>query len=88
MNEITPTVNSSHSYLVNDTRNHLYTTSTVQRSETSEASDNVCVVCQDNDAVIVLLPCRHACLCDSCLAQMTACPVCRTNIDSYFKTTA
>mmetsp|Transcript_2716 Transcript_2716/g.3810 ORF Transcript_2716/g.3810 Transcript_2716/m.3810 type:complete len:201 (+) Transcript_2716:45-647(+) len=50
------------------------TTSPVQQS---------CVVCQDEFKTVVLLPCRHLCLCLSCshaVIQKGNCPLCRTAI--------
>jgi RING finger protein 26 len=49
---------------------------------TSGREDRVCVVCQENARSVLLLPCRHLCLCATCSAHpaMTACPVCRAGI--------
>ncbi|XP_052097661.1 cell growth regulator with RING finger domain protein 1-like [Mytilus californianus] len=44
-----------------------------------------CVVCQTNDVTIAILPCRHACVCDTCLQQLDKCPMCRGYIVSYFR---
>lgn len=42
---------------------------------------NFCVICQDQMKSIVLMPCRHLCLCENCYKQLKryrrACPVCR-----------
>jgi hypothetical protein len=47
--------------------------------------DLACVVCRVRDRCLLLLPCRHLCLCQECeaplLAVSTACPVCRQQID-------
>ncbi|XP_075150150.1 uncharacterized protein LOC142224260 [Haematobia irritans] len=45
-----------------------------------------CVVCRDRQKCVVLLPCKHLCLCEECAdymifsAQSQKCPLCRTNI--------
>jgi hypothetical protein len=43
-----------------------------------------CIVCQDALSSVVLDPCGHFCLCDSCLQQVVGrnakCPVCRKTI--------
>ncbi|XP_063429534.1 cell growth regulator with RING finger domain protein 1-like [Mytilus trossulus] len=44
-----------------------------------------CVVCQTKDVTIAILPCRHACVCDTCLQQLDKCPMCRGYIVSYFR---
>ncbi|KAJ7520529.1 hypothetical protein O6H91_19G009600 [Diphasiastrum complanatum] len=37
-----------------------------------------CRVCQCNDVSILLLPCRHLCLCKDCESRLDACPICRS----------
>ena len=41
----------------------------------------MCVVCIDQDKSVLLLPCRHVCVCKLCSRQLDTCPVCRTHID-------
>lgn len=36
-----------------------------------------CVVCQNAAVNKVLLPCRHTCVCDSCVSHLQHCPICR-----------
>ncbi|KAH8943049.1 hypothetical protein BDL97_13G028500 [Sphagnum fallax] len=36
-----------------------------------------CRVCRCNDVSILLLPCRHLCLCKECESRLDACPLCR-----------
>lgn len=46
-----------------------------------EAIDQrLCVVCQDHDRCVLLLPCRHLLLCRTCLPLVTCCPMCRMDI--------
>eukprot|EP01018_Ginkgo_biloba_P029090 Gb_15555 [translate_table: standard] len=37
-----------------------------------------CRVCRSNDVSILLLPCRHLCLCKDCENKLDVCPICRT----------
>ncbi|KAM9843769.1 putative E3 ubiquitin-protein ligase UNKL isoform 7-T7 [Aulostomus maculatus] len=39
-----------------------------------------CIVCQKHDRCIVLQPCQHYVLCESCAPSKTECPYCRTKI--------
>ncbi|XP_061606356.1 putative E3 ubiquitin-protein ligase UNKL isoform X1 [Phyllopteryx taeniolatus] len=39
-----------------------------------------CVVCQKHDRSIVLQPCQHYVLCESCASSKAECPYCRTKI--------
>ncbi|KAL4630377.1 cell growth regulator with RING finger domain protein 1 [Arapaima gigas] len=43
-----------------------------------------CVVCQNAPVNRVLLPCRHTCLCDSCVARVQHCPMCRAFVLESF----
>ena len=43
-----------------------------------------CIVCQNGRINRVLLPCRHACVCDACFIQLDKCPMCRGQIQFYF----
>jgi hypothetical protein len=41
---------------------------------------DLCKICLDLEANILLLPCKHLCACSSCGAALTSCPICRTPI--------
>ncbi|XP_073822187.1 uncharacterized protein [Musca autumnalis] len=55
-------------------------------SEKSIDTHQRCVVCRDRPKCVLLLPCKHLCLCDECAdyilfsGQRQTCPLCRTNI--------
>ncbi|KAG9079283.1 hypothetical protein FS749_008648 [Ceratobasidium sp. UAMH 11750] len=46
--------------------------------------DGLCVICQDEDAIIAILDCGHLCLCMECselvMSSSKECPLCRTRI--------
>ncbi|XP_076320906.1 uncharacterized protein LOC143230728 [Tachypleus tridentatus] len=54
---------------------HLY----VKREREKERE--LCVVCQDHPKNVILLPCRHFCLCQTCRSAIIVlkrgCPICR-----------
>lgn len=54
-----------------------------------ERESRLCVVCQDEVKCVILLPCRHLCLCDACTFAITrrreGCPVCRQRIRETMK---
>ncbi|KAG1370263.1 kinesin-like protein KIN-7M, chloroplastic [Cocos nucifera] len=37
-----------------------------------------CKVCRVKDACVLLLPCRHLCLCTVCAPKLATCPICHT----------
>ncbi|XP_029351630.1 cell growth regulator with RING finger domain protein 1 [Echeneis naucrates] len=50
----------------------------------TEGMGRDCVVCQNAAVNRVLLPCRHACVCDSCLSHFQHCPICRSFVLESF----
>lgn len=49
---------------------------------------NLCVICQDRDKCVVLLPCRHLCICDICANELIRhrhyeCPLCRVPLRTH-----
>lgn len=55
---------------------------------TGSASPERCVVCMAQSRNVVVMPCRHLCLCKECSLQLVLlledrCPVCRHNITSF-----
>lgn len=53
--------------------------------------DHTCIVCYEETATHVLLPCWHHCLCHGCVARMTAhdglkkCPYCRGAVEDVHR---
>ncbi|KAG9160925.1 hypothetical protein Leryth_008733 [Lithospermum erythrorhizon] len=39
----------------------------------------ICKVCQVNQASMLLLPCKHLCLCKECESKLSLCPVCQSS---------
>ncbi|KAG9447354.1 hypothetical protein H6P81_013482 [Aristolochia fimbriata] len=37
-----------------------------------------CRVCKENDVCVLLLPCRHLCLCKDCESKLETCPICNS----------
>ena len=54
-----------------------------------EREDKLCVVCQDKEKCIMILPCRHLCVCQDCQVPLQArnnhCPICRKHVRQYIK---
>lgn len=44
-----------------------------------------CKICYDEDAAVLLLPCRHVVTCVDCTTTLEACPVCRGDIEAIAK---
>ena len=43
--------------------------------------DASCVVCLARPRAVVLLPCRHLCMCALCAAGVSTCPMCRGAVE-------
>jgi len=78
----------------------IFRTSNVVESETSNIEsetstvNNLCVICMENSKNIVLLPCKHMCLCSICSIEYMnqesnqgkqKCPLCKEKIKSIMK---
>ncbi|XP_018414869.1 PREDICTED: E3 ubiquitin-protein ligase LRSAM1 isoform X2 [Nanorana parkeri] len=44
------------------------------------SSNSECVVCMEQEAQSIFIPCGHVCCCSSCGDALQACPLCRSNI--------
>nr|XP_047910452.1 E3 ubiquitin-protein ligase LRSAM1 isoform X3 [Anser cygnoides] len=44
-----------------------------------------CVVCMEQEAQTVFLPCGHVCCCQTCGKQLRACPLCRKDITQHVR---
>lgn len=42
--------------------------------------DSICVVCMTNSRSVVLIPCGHLAVCQSCYGRLQQCPICRAVI--------
>ena len=54
-----------------------------------EIDDVKCIICFNSIRNIILMPCRHICMCNFCHEEMKSqwrigkkCPICKTNIKS------
>jgi len=56
-----------------------------QQGSQSSASDDehLCVVCEDAKKQVIILPCRHMCLCSNCanFEKIKECPMCRAKVE-------
>ncbi len=58
-----------------------------------EREDKLCAICQDKEKCIMMLPCRHLCVCQDCQflwqrhqqAQQRKCPMCRKVVRQTIK---
>ena len=49
-----------------------------KQEETPPETNKECVICWDNAATHVTVPCGHVCLCAKCAKGLMECPICRT----------
>ncbi|KAF0297701.1 Cell growth regulator with RING finger domain protein 1 [Amphibalanus amphitrite] len=54
------------------------------RPQSPPGSLGVCCVCRSEPAEVVLLPCRHGCVCSDCFRRTETCPLCRGRVAQYF----
>ena len=46
----------------------------------SNSEESICVVCMSAPCTVVLIPCGHRAVCQSCYSRLPQCPVCRSVI--------
>lgn len=56
----------------------------------ADTEDNMCVICLCEERNVVILPCRHLCLCNDCATELNdqpdaKCPMCRGRAESLIK---
>ncbi|CAA3020549.1 E3 ubiquitin- ligase BOI [Olea europaea subsp. europaea] len=51
----------------------------------SVKNNMVCKLCKMKEVCILLMPCRHLCLCKDCEGSVRVCPVCRLITASHFE---
>ncbi|KAI5740080.1 hypothetical protein M8J76_000328 [Diaphorina citri] len=59
-------------------------TETARLEASAMIEQQLCVVCQTSPLSRALLPCRHTCICATCFTKLNQCPMCRSQIKSYF----
>ena len=49
-----------------------------------EGTQRLCIICHDREKSVILMPCRHLCLCLECSnhSEVNSCPKCRTVIST------
>lgn len=54
-----------------------------------EREEKLCCICQDHEKCIMMLPCRHLCICERCMEPLRArthnCPMCRKPVKQMIK---
>lgn len=58
-----------------------------KNSLSKKSEEKKCVICLDQPASMICIPCGHICVCESCKAQMTKkkCPVCNQHVKNIYK---
>ena len=61
------------------------TTITSNNNNNGNISSDECVVCLTESVQVVLIPCRHMCVCAECLVHIDKCPTCRAPFEQHLK---
>ncbi|KAF0983494.1 hypothetical protein FDP41_010559 [Naegleria fowleri] len=51
--------------------------------ENDENEVEECIVCFSEPREVILLPCKHKCVCHECFSRIDKCPICRSNVRSF-----
>ncbi len=59
------------------------------KPKTAPDDSRLCCICLDEVKCVVLMPCKHLCVCDSCCGPrsgtLRSCPICRERVEHHFK---
>ena len=61
----------------------------LMREVEREREDKLCCICTDREKCIMMLPCRHLCICERCMTLLknhgNSCPMCRKPVKQMIK---
>ena len=65
----------------------------MSRLQQMQREERLCCVCLDGAKTVLLLPCRHLCVCENCSTAMDSqrrkllriCPICRVTVEEMMK---
>ncbi|TMW59509.1 hypothetical protein Poli38472_004578 [Pythium oligandrum] len=66
---------------INYTKNDAFITQEIFGHNAGTSGE--CVICLEGELSVVLLPCRHLCVCRVCLDEIDRCPICRAKFSTY-----
>ena len=52
-------------------------------NQEDEDAGGECLICLTDPKEVLLLPCKHFCVCSDCFVHLDKCPVCRASFDKY-----
>ena len=50
-----------------------------------ERESNQCVVCMDRPRSMMMVPCKHFCVCETCSSKLRKCPLCNRHFSKVEK---
>jgi hypothetical protein len=65
-------------------RNYLETSGCLSeniRDHRANKGESCCIICEDNAAIIMFMPCNHLAYCKQCSELLTECSLCKRKID-------
>jgi E3 ubiquitin-protein ligase MUL1 len=58
----------------------------IEKAKQNLEEEKLCVICRENPKVMLIMPCRHLCVCEECghRVELDRCPLCRNVIAERF----
>lgn len=56
-----------------------------QNNKNNSSTCNPCIVCLEEEKCIACLPCGHLAACVPCGHSLKRCPICRSNIEGFYR---
>mmetsp|Transcript_31611 Transcript_31611/g.5716 ORF Transcript_31611/g.5716 Transcript_31611/m.5716 type:complete len:108 (+) Transcript_31611:583-906(+) len=70
-------------YYYNKKRRFIERNRRINDNQDQLEAEDACIVCLTLSRDVVMIPCKHFCVCSTCINEMDKCPICRLRFEEY-----
>lgn len=56
-----------------------------EETKNEEKNEKICIICEEKESTMALIPCGHASFCEGCSTSLKECPLCRKPVSSILR---